>query len=135
MANEHTLHYETHLPIQFTCADGAGIEKGTLLKLSDPLTVEAADGNNDIVGGVAATEKIASDGKTKISVYRGGVFKATASGSITVGNPLVVSGPTANNLLEAGAVDDENVVGIALETASDGETFLYELNPVVMNLS
>jgi len=33
MANEATLVYETMPPIPFTCADGATIEKGTLLKL------------------------------------------------------------------------------------------------------
>ena len=74
MANEATLIVETCLPIAFTCADGAGIEKGTLLKMSDPFTVAAATADNDVFAGVAAEEKIANDGKTKIAVYRGGIF-------------------------------------------------------------
>lgn len=135
MADEHTLVFEYALPLPFICADGTGIEKGTLLKLSDPLTVAAAAAKNDIVGGVAAEEKIASDGKTKIPVYRAGKFRAKASGSITVGDSLVVSGPTANNLLETAGVNAEQIVGISMETATNGETFLYELKPMTMQLA
>lgn len=75
MANEATLIFETHLPIPMTCANGAGIEKGAALKLSDPITVALADTDQDLAGGIAATEKIANDGKIKIGVYRGGIFK------------------------------------------------------------
>lgn len=135
MADEHVLVYETHLAIPMTCADGATIEKGTLLKMSDPYTVAAAAALNDIVGGVAKTEKINGDGKTKISVYRGSIFKAKASGSITVGDSLVVAGPAANNLLQTAGVNAEQIVGISFETASDGETFLYELKPMTMQLA
>ncbi len=132
MANEHVLIYETHIPIPFTCADGAGIEKGTLVKMSDPMTVAASAASLDIVGGVTATEKIASDGKTKIAVYRGGIFKAVASGSITVGDPLQIAGV---NILETAAVNTEKIVGISLETCTTTETFLYELRPQVMQLA
>ena len=63
MANEATLIVETDLPIMFTCANATGIEKGTLLKLSDPNTVAAATADNDIFIGIAAEEKIASEKK------------------------------------------------------------------------
>lgn len=135
MANEAVLIYETEVPIPFIVADGTGVEMGTILKMADPMTASAASGNNDVIAGIAAHEKIASDGVTKLGVYRGGIFRVTASGSVAVGNALVVSGPTANNLVEAGAVNDENVLGIALETATNGETFLMELRPQVMNLA
>jgi hypothetical protein len=135
MANEATLYIETDNAVEFTCADGTGIERGTILKLADPMTVSAAAGLNDIVGGIAATEKIASDGKTKIAVYRGGYFKVTASGSITVGDSLVISGPTANNLLQTAATNAEQIIGIAMETATDGQTFIMQLNPTTMQLA
>jgi autotransporter-associated beta strand protein len=59
----------------FTVADGASIEKGDFLQLTDPMTVSLVDGNDKIAGGIAAEEKIANDGKTKIAVYRRGYFK------------------------------------------------------------
>jgi len=135
MANELTLVFEISRPIPMTCADGTGIEKGAILKLADPMTASAAAALNDIVGGVCAEEKIASDGKVKVGVYRRGIFKATASGSITVGDPLVVSGPTANNLIQTAGVNAEQIIGISLETATNAETFLFELNPTVMQLA
>ena len=88
MANEAILIIETELPIPFTCAEGTGIAKGALLKMADLATVSLADGTNDIVGGIAGTEKIASDGMVRIDVYRGGYFKVEASGSISVGDTL-----------------------------------------------
>ena len=135
MADEAVLIYETENAIPFTCADNAGIEKGTLLKLADPATVSAAAANNDIVGGIAKTEKINGDGKTKISVYRNGIFRVKISGSVTVGDPLCVAGPTANNLLQTAAVNAEQIFGIALETGTNAETILFELKPMVSQLA
>lgn len=135
MADEHICVFETDLPIPFTCSDSTGIEKGSILKLADPMTVSAAAAFNDIVGGIAAEEKIASNGKVKIGVYRCGIFKAKASGSITAGDSIVISGPTANNLVETAAVNAEHMLGIALETVTTGETILYELKPITMQLA
>jgi len=134
MANEAVLIYETEIPIPFTCSESSGIEKGTLLKLEDPMTASAAVTRLDIPAGIAAEEKIASDGKTKIAVYRGGIFRVFASGSITVGDPLVKSVLTTN-LVETAAVNEETVWGIALETATAGESFLMELKPTRQQLA
>jgi hypothetical protein len=135
MTNEAVLITNVSVPINFTCADGVGIEKGAILKLTDPNTVALADGTNQTVGGIAAEEKIASDGKTKIAVYRrGDIFRVIASGSITVGDSVgtaltnyVVSNRTTSTL--SGSLS----LGIALETAVDEDTFLMELNPTVIN--
>ena len=127
-----TLMYETEPPIPFTCADGTGIEKGTLLKLSDPMTVAASDGDEDVIAGVAAEEKIANDGKTKIAVYRRGIFKATAGGNCTAGKALKSYSSTgdANDVIDATATTlAAESLGVALETATDGETLYVELNP------
>ena len=134
MANEAVLVIETELPINFTCSNTTGIEKGSLLKLSDPMTVAIVATDNDIVGGIAAEEKIASDGKTKIAVYRGGFFKVRASGSITVGDPLSIEGDTINTLKSTAAQTGANfsgskVWGISMETCTESETFLFELRP------
>lgn len=131
MANEAVLIVATQPPIPFTVADGAGLEKGTLLKISDPRTVAAADGITNYIGGILAEEKIASDGLTQRGVYRGGIFKVTASGSIAVGD---LCGFYENNqvysisALQTISTSGSRVAGIALETAADTETFLFELN-------
>jgi hypothetical protein len=135
MAQECTLVFETSKPIPFTCADGTGIEKGAILKLADPYTVSLGVALNDVVGGIAAEEKVASDGKTKIGVYRSGIFKCTVSGSVTVGDPLVMDTNAAGNDLQTAAVNAEQIVGIALETATDNETILFELKPMSQQLA
>lgn len=125
MANEATLVYELEPPVMFTCADGAGIEKGTLLKLSDPATVAATSADNDVFIGVAAQEKIANDGRTKIAVYLRGVFKMTVSATgSTVGKNQVVKG--ANTIGDYTTLDGElgYVIGKALETGTNTETIL-----------
>ncbi len=128
MANEATLMIETMLPIPMTTADTNAIEKGEVLKLSDPYTVSGSDANADIIGGIAAEEKIANDGKTKMAVYRHGVFKMTCSGSVTVGDALASAG-TANKVFSAEATRPASqIIGRALETATNAETLLVEVN-------
>ena len=131
MANEAVLIYETEIPIPFTCADGATIEKGAILKLSDPMTASISTANDDIVAGICAGEKIINNGETKVAVYRKGIFRVTASGSITVGDTLGTSLDSTNLVYSnsAGAnLSGSKCLGVALETATNGETFLMELN-------
>lgn len=129
MANEATLMIETDLPIPMTCANGTGIEKGTVLKLSDPYTVAACSADNDVFMGVAAEEKIANDGKTKIAVYTRGIFKMVieAGNSTTVGQDCVIKG--TNTIGGYTTLDDEKgyVVGKALETGAAGESVLVQV--------
>jgi len=131
MANEATLMIETEMAIPFTVADGTGFGKGTFLKLADPMTASAHDGDEDYVAGIAKTEKIANDGKTNLAVWRKGIFKVTASGSITAGQTVAL-GAIANSVKVSDATCvSSKTLGIALETASEGQTFLMELNPGV----
>jgi len=118
-------------PINMTVANGTGIERGTCLTLSDPLTAAAATNSTAAVAGIAAEEKIASDGKTKISVYRDGIFKLTCSGAVTVGDKLAWE----YNTVSAAQINHEHTCGIALETGADKETILIELQPNHNNLA
>lgn len=125
MANEAVLYIELEPPVLMTCANATGIEKGTVLKLADPMTVSATSADNDIVAGIAAEEKIASDGKTTIGVYLRGIFKMVVSSTgTTVGLNQVVKG--ANTIGDYTTLDGEKgyVIGKALETATNGETCL-----------
>ena len=134
MVNEHVLIFETQPPIPFTVSESVGIEKGSMMTLSDPFTVAATGANADaICGGILAREKIAGDGEVRAGTYRGGIFRGLAGENINVGDPLT-SHSVANELIVAD-VNDENIWGIALETATDTDTFLYELRPMVMQLT
>jgi len=111
-------------PVEFTVADGTGIEKGTLLYLeSDPRTAKATSADGQIFVGVAAAEKVASDGSTTLAVYTHGVFDMKDSGAgMTLGDAAKINGA---NLLatadEAGAQGCQEVVGTVLETAAAAE--------------
>lgn len=131
MSQECTLIYELEPPIPFTCADGTGIEKGAILTLSDPMTVALCTTDDAVVAGIAAEEKIASDGKTKIAVYRRGIFKGTSNGNIAVGTAIGTYANTgaSNDIHQAGAGHD-NQMGHALEASANDETFLFELMPI-----
>ena len=133
MANEAILMIETELPIPMTVSNTVGIEKGALLTLSDPLTAAKATAAGAMVAGIASDEKIANDGMIKNGVYRRGIFKVLASGTINVGEPVGFDGGQGGNnyvysVNEVAALSGARVAGIALETAADEETFLMELN-------
>jgi hypothetical protein len=137
MANEAILVFETAKPIPFICAVGTGIEKGSFVKITDPFTVAITAADHDAVIGITAEEKIANDGKTKVGVYMRGIFEAVAgTAGVTVGAAIDSdAGTSAANKLADCAINAENIVGRALETAAAGETFMFELNPYNANLA
>ena len=123
------LVYETELPVPFTVADAAAIEKGDFLQLADPATVSLVSADNQIIIGIAAEEKVASDGKTKIGVYLGGIFKVEVGTSgCTAG--YEVSMEAKNEIKDYDTLDAEvgKKVGRVLETGTNGETVLMVLN-------
>ena len=128
MAFELTILTELEPAVGFTVADGVGIEKGTLLELADPMTVAKVTGGAPLIIGVAAEEKVANDGKTKLGVYLRGIFKGTAGGGITVGDGLIGENGTNELLTSTAAADEVEVCGIALESATDGQSFKLLLN-------
>ena len=133
MANEHTIVIQKTFPISMIVADTPGFNRGTVLTSVDPFTASGSTAaDRAIIAGIAYTEKIASDGNTQIAVLRGpgDILRATASGSIANGDPLAVEGDTANCLINLSdlAVSGAKRIGFALETATNGQTFLYELN-------
>jgi len=138
MADEAVLKVETDLPINFTCASGTTIEKGAICMMSDVMTAATSTGDTDIVAGIAQSEKLAAEtSQTSIAIYRGGIFRGTAGvAGVVFGEPLVTDSTTsgANRLVKA-AINAENIVGVCLETAATGDTFLFELNPFAATLA
>lgn len=128
MAYEATARYGPYEYADFTVADGTGIEKGTLLKLTDPRTAIKSSGAGDVIAGIAAREKIASDGRTRLAVCRRGDFDMYASGAIPVGVPVISAGHD-NYVKEAGSgYSGASIIGYALETASTGELIQVRVN-------
>ena len=133
MANEPTQvegPYETH---DYTVADGATIEKYTMCKVADPRTASAATGDGEAFAGIAATEKVASNGKTELGLWTTGTYVMTAvavkgvEGAIGAGDQVVMSG--ANLIRKAVAADllTGAVIGKAKEAiaaATTGEVTL-----------
>lgn len=137
MANEATLHVATGLPVKFTVSNTTGIEKGTILQLTDPWTASAQSGANQAVAGIANSEKIASDGVTTLDVHTQGIFRVTLSGACTVGASLVTDA-ALNHVKQApisSSVSGANIIGRALETGADGETIFMELRPSRVDFS
>ena len=132
MANEAVLVLETHQPIPMTVANGTGIEKGAVLKIADLMTASLADGTNDFVAGIAASEKIASDGKVRLGVYRGGIFKMICSGAVLLGSPVGTTATYPNHISDISTTNELSgcqTLGIALELGANTETILVEVRP------
>lgn len=115
----------------YTVADGTGIEKGAILKLTDPRTAILADGDNDVLAGIAAREKVANDGRTRLAVYKKGYFEMPCSGAVTLGGPVSVYASTgASNTIykSPSGSSGAQILGYAEETGSANETILVRLN-------
>jgi len=132
MANEAVIIelFNGGRPIRFTCADGTTIEKGTMLELTDPRTVIANTNDAAPFVGIAAAEKVASDGATTIAAYTDGIFDMlTDAGTDAVG-VLVANSATENTVETADAADilaGANV-GNLLEAAGNAEVCAVRIN-------
>lgn len=132
-------------PINYTCANGLNISKGTLLRLHDPKTVSAgklfsvAAHNEGLpFAGIAAEEKEASDGATTIGVWTKGIFDIKVSGAnttTTAGDYVFLSGGnlvTSEDERDADtAFSGASFVGRALESASAQETIAVKIGSLI----
>lgn len=112
-------------PLQFIHAASTAASKGTLMVLSGDRTVSASTSSSSGAkfAGIAAEDKDADDTATTISVWQDGIFDVTASGSISLGDKVMLANgadyvQTATN---SATTNTAIIVGTALEAASDGE--------------
>ena len=120
-----------------TIANGTAITKYTLMALSaDPNTITAnAGGGGQIFSGIAMEDKVASDGKVRMSLAQDGVFdlKLDTNSTCTYGDILILSGTntvasakhwagTAAALYLSGMA-----VGMARETGSAAEVVAVDI--------
>jgi len=131
MANEAILstRLQDRLP-ECTVAAGVTIEKGTLLKLSDPNTGTASAADGDIPLGIASYEKDATDSSTKLSYWTQGIFNIKCDGTgVTVGDPLKIGGANLVSVADdATAAGLKEVLGYALQTGAASEVILVRLS-------
>lgn len=122
MANEAVLKLRLDDPIDFTVADGAGIELGAIGEMTDPRTAAANNGSGDVFAGIAAREKVASDGRTRLAFFRRGIFDLTAAATtITTGEWVSTSGANLIKTATEAEIAAGKGVGIALEDFSASE--------------
>ena len=138
MADECLLKAETSIPLNFTCATGVTIEKGAVVKMTDNMTAVLAAGDNDIGAGVVQSEKLALDTtQNSVAVFRGGIFSAGAGvAGVIFGEAVIIDvGSSGANRLVKADNQSEQIFGIALETATSGNRFLFELGPRAIQLT
>ena len=131
MANEAVLVQWKDYPIDFGVANGTGIEKGTLMKLSSPRACIISSGANDPIAGIARREKIASDGRRNLSIFQKGTFKMKLSGAAGIGAALAsaATGTYPNYVQAAGpTISSSKILGHALVAGTNGDTIEVELN-------
>lgn len=113
-------------PSDFTIADGTAIAKGTLLQLTTPRTAIAATGLTNYKAGIAAREKVASDGRTNLAVYDKGKFLIYVSGAVVAGQqlgflPAIATYPNHLAVVNSGAITASGgqVVAVAEQAHAD----------------
>jgi len=125
MADETTKvegPYEIH---DFTIADAQAVEQGAICLLSDPRTCSGSGLDTGVAfAGIAASEKVASNGKIELGLYTSGIFvmTAVAGGGVTAGNQVVISGANTIRPAVAGDLLTDAVIGVALEDIGAGTT-------------
>ena len=114
--------------LNLTVGDGGAIAKGALCYLSGDNTASttAAGSIGLPFAGIAAAEKVASDGSTTLGFQTCGVYDMVAGNTIALGQLVMISGANSVCPLGAGvgsyAISGGLVVGKALEAADSGET-------------
>ena len=107
-------------PVEFTISTGATIAKGSLMKLSASPQVVALATITSIFMGIAAEEKTAADGKTKITLYTHCLADLTcgAAETMVLGAPVQMGAASNEVTVASGDAVAQSalVVGIAQET-------------------
>lgn len=123
MVSEAELVLKVDEPMDFIVSNLVGIEKGTICELTTPRTAIAASSDGGVFAGIARREKIANDGRTRLALFRRGIFRLTAgSDAITAGEWVSISLLNLIRTAAAADIEDGKAIGIALEDISATET-------------
>lgn len=107
--------------INWTVADGTGIEQYTLCKATDPRTASASDTAGEMIAGLAHSEKIASDGVTSLGMIEDAIIDGYMSGAGLIGQAVCSAGADNYFKVATKGLSGAQICGYLLETASDNE--------------
>ena len=127
MAHEWVLIERLSDPIDFTVADTPGIEKGTLMRLTDPRTAVAVSASGQIIAGVLAREKVSGDGRTRVALFQNGIFRVFSSGATVLGEGFQAGFPL-NDVTGYAGGKGRRLGGTALETLATNTEGHVHLN-------
>lgn len=127
-------------PVSYSCQDTDAIEKGALLFLDDSSgkiryvsgSVAATVSNDKMPIGIAAAEKVASDGQTRIAVYTNVIADLKLNtDTCTMGDLMTISGANmVGPVYVTGNIKTANVLGKALETGTTTATVAVRVGPL-----
>ncbi len=101
--------------IQYNVANATAIAKGALLQLTDNRTALASAADKPCAG-IAASEKVASDGQLTLGLYTNGIFDLKDSGAGgAVGLSIVLGG--VNTVKSAATSEDGRIFGKRFATS------------------
>lgn len=134
MANEAVIIelFNGGRPIQYTCANGTGIPKGTILEMtiaSDRTVTVIGNAASPLVG-IAASEKVASDGSTTIAAYTDGIFDVLTDVGTDQAGVVMANDGTANVVGTGDAADllASAELGYLLEDSATNEVVAIRVN-------
>ena len=114
-------------PVRYNVGNTMAVEKGTLMWIRDDIISGSNITGRDFVGegnafaGIAASEKVASDGSTTLGLWTAGIFDMITGKAVSAGTLMAISG--GNFIRPALALDilSGAVVGKSLEDGSANE--------------
>ena len=110
-------------PVRYSVDEATAVPKGTIMKITDARLAAATTGIDEPIAGIAASEKVASDGSTTLALYTNGIFDiVNATGAATCGAVQAPNGINTCCDADAGDLIQNSTIGYALETGGTPET-------------
>lgn len=124
MADEWTkveLTNSTGFPRRYTCGSGDVFTKGQVLSLVDPRTASGTLAHGGACAGIVNQDKDTTDTSTTVACWTDGIFEATVSGVVHVGDPVMLIKGSNRVDVSTNTSGGAYVIGWALEEAGAGE--------------
>ncbi len=132
MANEAVIIelFNGGRPIRFAVQDATAITKDSLLELDAPRRVIVNTNADKPFVGIAAMEKVASDGSLSISAWTDGIFDIVSDSGTDAAGAMMALSATDNVVQTADATDwlQGSYVGHYLEAGTNAGTEAIRVN-------
>lgn len=117
-------------PIRYSVQDAVPIPKGSLLEMDADRRVIVATTANAAFVGIAAHEKVASDGSLFVSAYTDGIFDIKSDAGADIVGSMMALSAVANTVETAAAADllTGSVVGYYIEAGTNAGTEAIRVN-------